>query len=281
MCDGALGAPADLDRLAERVEIAVAERVADVRVVEATSAPGLGGQRGELIGRGERARRVVEPGGQPEGALGHAVAQEPAHRVERGRRRPARHPSRAPRSGAAELPIERRDVEADRPVVARQVAPDGRPVVVDRRPAIETGVELDERLEVLAPRERGEPVAVDADELGRHALADLGLVAAVGQDRQAAVAVEVDEPGRDDLAGRVDRPADVRRGRRPPVPRTRIRPSVTSTVPGRPGAPVPSTMVPPMIRRSAGGHPAIDPQARPVGARAPRSPGPCRDAPGR
>ena len=119
-----------------------------------------------------------------------------------------------------------------------------------RGPAVEAGVELDERLEVLAPRERREAVAVDADELGRHALADLGLVAAVGQDHQAAVAVEVDEARRDDLAGRVDRPADVGRCRRPGS-RSRIRPSTTATVPGRPGAPVPSTMVPPAISRSA------------------------------
>ena len=32
---GRAGSPADLDRLAERVEVAVAERVADVGVVEA------------------------------------------------------------------------------------------------------------------------------------------------------------------------------------------------------------------------------------------------------
>ena len=72
-------------------------------------------------------------------------------------------------------------------------------------PAVESAVELDERLEVLPALERREPVAIDPDQLGRHALADLGLVPAVGQDHQAAVAVQVDEPGSDDLAGRVDR----------------------------------------------------------------------------
>ena len=245
------GAPADLDRLAERVEIAVAERIADVRVVEATVAPGLGGQRGELLGRGERARRIVEPGATAR------TRPRPSRRAGvrascRGRaRRRARRPSRAPRSGARELPMSVADVEADRPVVARQVAPDRRPVVVDRGAAVEAGVELDERLEVLASRERGEAVAVDADELGRHALADLGLVAAVGQDHQAAVAVEVDEPGRDDLPGRVDRPADVRRRRRLRCRGAGSGRRSTATVPGRPGAPVPSTMVPPTISRSA------------------------------
>ena len=53
---GRAGPPADVDRLAERVEVAVAERVADVRVVEAAVTPGLGGERRQLLGRGEGAR---------------------------------------------------------------------------------------------------------------------------------------------------------------------------------------------------------------------------------
>ena len=50
------GATADLDRLAERVEVAVAERVADVGVVEAAVPAGLIGERGKLIGRRVRRR---------------------------------------------------------------------------------------------------------------------------------------------------------------------------------------------------------------------------------
>ena len=60
------------------------------------------------------------------------------------------------------------------------------------------------------PRERREAVAVDADDLGRDALADLGLVARLGEDHQAAVAVQVDEARGDDPAGGVDAAADVR-----------------------------------------------------------------------
>ena len=62
----------------------------------------------------------------------------------------------------------------------------------------------DEVEQVRARPERRVGVAVDADDLGRHALADLGLVARLGEDHQPAVAVEVDEPGRDDVTGGVD-----------------------------------------------------------------------------
>ena len=73
---------------------------------------------------------------------------------------------------------------------------------------------MDEGLEVVAARERRVAVAVDADDLGRDALADLRLVGRLGEDHQPRVGVEVDEPGRDDLAGGVDRAA-----RRCPAPR--------------------------------------------------------------
>ena len=189
---GGVGPPADLDRLAERVEVAVAERIADVGVVEAAVATGLVGQRGELLGRGVGAGRVVEARRQPEGAVGHRVGQDAAHP---GERRGVGGDVVPAEGRDAELRVadERGDVEADRAVVAREVARDRGPVVVDLRAAIEAAVELHERLEVLAPLERREPVAIDPDELGGHALADLGLVAAVGQDHQPAVAVEVDE----------------------------------------------------------------------------------------
>jgi hypothetical protein len=57
------GAPPspDLDRLPERVEIAVAEGVANVGVVETAAPASLLGEHGELLGRGVAARRIVEP----------------------------------------------------------------------------------------------------------------------------------------------------------------------------------------------------------------------------
>ena len=48
---GRLAAPPDLDRLAKRIEEAVAERVADVGVIDPAEPRGLVGELGEL-GRG-------------------------------------------------------------------------------------------------------------------------------------------------------------------------------------------------------------------------------------
>ncbi len=75
---------------------------------------------------------------------------------------------------------------------------------VRSRAAVEAGVERQEVVQVALVRERRVAVAVDADDLGRDALADLGLVAGLGQHRQAGVAVEVDEARRHDQAGGVD-----------------------------------------------------------------------------
>ncbi len=205
---GAAGSPADVDRLAERVEVAVAERVADMAVIEAARPAGLGGQRGELLGRGVAAGRVVEAAREADGPFRHRIAQQPAHPVDR----PLVGGHVVPAEGVdAERRVadERPDVDADRAVVALEVRADRVPVVVDGRAAVEAAVELDEGEQVLAAVERREPVAVDADDLRGHALADLGLVARLGEDPEAAVAVEVDEPGGDDLAGRVDAAPDV------------------------------------------------------------------------
>ena len=196
-------APADLDRLAERVEEAIAQVVADVRVVDATEPRGLRQERGQLLGRGIGAGWVVEPAREPEGPLLHALAQERALAVH------------GPRVGLDLVPADGRDaqrrvaddvghVDADLPVEAVEVVAHRAPVVGDVRPAVEAGVERQEVVEVMLVRERGVAVAVDPDDLGRDALADLRLVPGLGQHRQAGVAVEVDETRRHDEAGRVD-----------------------------------------------------------------------------
>ena len=113
------------------------------------------------------------------------------------------------------------------------------------RVAVEAGVELDEGLEVLAALERREAVAVDADDLGRHALADLGLVARLGEDHEAAVAVQVDEARGDDLAGGVDACAPRGRAAAAPAGSSRIRSPSTTSGARAARAPVPSTIVPP------------------------------------
>ena len=94
------GSPPDLDRLPERVQVAVAERVPDVGVVERAVPARLLRQRGELLGRGVAAGRIVEPGAEPDRAFLQPFAEErracgPARPGPRGRR-----PSRRPRCAA-------------------------------------------------------------------------------------------------------------------------------------------------------------------------------------
>ena len=93
----------------------------------------------------------------------------------------------------------------------------------DWRIAVEAGVHLDHRVEVLAPRERREADPVHADHLGRDPLADLWLVPRVVEDDEATVAVQVDEARGDDPARGVDRAGGARgfgsgRGEPEPLP---------------------------------------------------------------
>jgi len=78
-------ASADLDRLAERIEVPITERVAHVGVVEAAAARSLGRQCRELVRRRERARWIVEPAGDAERTCRHRVGEDRAHVGERGR----------------------------------------------------------------------------------------------------------------------------------------------------------------------------------------------------
>src|SRR5262245_2382941 len=199
-----LAAPTDLDRLLERIEEPVAERVALMAVVEAIELAGRARELGELLGRCEAAGWIVEAGREADGPVAHRIPERALHAVDGlgvgG--------DIVPTPGIdAELavPDERADIDADRSVIAGEVVGDRAPVIVDVGPAVETCVEVDERLEVLAPAERREPVAVDTDDLGRDALSDLRLVAWLGQDDEAAMAVEIDEAGGDDAPRGVDR----------------------------------------------------------------------------
>ncbi len=97
------------------------------------------------------------------------------------------------------------DVDADTPVVERQVVVDRAPVPGEIGLAIQSAVEIREVEQVPAATERRVRVAVHADELGRDALAHLGLVARLGEDHQRRMRMQVDEPGRHDEPGRIDR----------------------------------------------------------------------------
>ena len=201
-----VAAPADLDRLLERVQVPVAERVAHVRVIEAAMGCRLAGERGQLIGAGVGAGRVVESRRETDGALLHRLSQHRAHvrdiRVGGLHLLPAdgAHPQRAVSDQEREVDrwmkcVEAVEVRLDRAPIVRRCL---------RRRAVQPGVHVDQRLEVTGVRDRRIAQAVDADDLGGDALPHLRLVQRVGEDHQAGVAVEVDEPGADDEPCRVD-----------------------------------------------------------------------------
>ncbi len=96
-----LGPPADLDRLAERIEVAVAERIPNVGVVEAAVPAGLFREHGELLGRRVPTGRVIESRAEPERAIGHRVGEHATHPGERRGVGRDVVPAQVRRSGAA------------------------------------------------------------------------------------------------------------------------------------------------------------------------------------
>ena len=134
-----VAAPPDLDRLPERVEEAVTERVADVGVVEAAVPRGFSTEVRQLVCRGVAAGRVVEPGADAEGPFRHALAEHRAHRLGRSFRGRLVFPAdRAdPQRRVAD---QVRDVDADLVVKAAEVGRNRVPVVVDVRVAVEPRV---------------------------------------------------------------------------------------------------------------------------------------------
>ena len=181
---GRAAAPPDVDRLPERVEEAVAERVAHVRVVDAVEARGLGSEIRAAPRRRVRAGRVVEAGRDPVRALLHRLPEHRAHLgdigVARLNVRPARR--REPERG---VPDEEGDVDADPGVEPLEVLLDRCPVELDLRVAVEAGVHLDQLAHVGRDADRGIGQPIDADDLGRHALGDLRLVQGVREQDRA------------------------------------------------------------------------------------------------
>ena len=101
------------------------------------------------------------------------------------------------------------DVDGDAVVVLAQVLGDGEPVGRHGRVAIEPGVEPDVAVQLVPALEGGVGYAVDADQLGRHALPHLRVVVGRAEDCEPGMGVEVDEAGADHEAGRVDGARDV------------------------------------------------------------------------
>ncbi len=125
-----------------------------------------------------------------------------------------------------------------------------------------------------------EAIAIDADDLGRDALADLGFVVRLRQDVEATVAVEIDEARGHDLAGGIDRAGDMlgrwlRRAQEPQalaLDDDRAGPAGCSRA-VHDGA-VDDDEIDAVSHRASG-------PARRAGGHGPRRPGPCRDGRGR
>ena len=140
---GRLAPPADLDRLAKGVQVAVAQRVAHVGVVEASVPAGFARELRQLPGGGIAAGRIVEARAQAERALLHPLAQQRPLAIHRPLvdRHIVPSDCRDPERRVAD---HERDVDADLPIEARQIARDRVPVVGQSRPAIEAAIEMDE-----------------------------------------------------------------------------------------------------------------------------------------
>ena len=153
--------------------------VAHVRDVDAAHASRDLRELDHFGGRRERAGHVEQSGAQAERAVVHPLADEPAHLARARRRSPCGRPGRSPRR--ARCP-------------GRRTVPKFG-VTSRRRDAVE------ERLD----RQRRRPVR-PFDDRG-HALPHVVVGRRHLEDAAARMRMDVDEPGRDDLAGGVDRRA--------------------------------------------------------------------------
>ena len=201
---GDAGPAPDLERLAEGVEEAIAQAVADVRVVDPAEPARLLGEPHELVGVRVAAGRVVEPGRHAPGPFLHRRPEERALVRKLGRPRGTIPPAHGA-DPERRVPDEVHDVDRHPVREEVEVLLDRRPPAGQGRAAVEARVDLDERLEILVGRERRIGAAVDPDDLGRDALPDLGLVPGLGQDDQAGVRVHVDEARADDPPRGVER----------------------------------------------------------------------------
>ena len=189
------------DRLGDRIEKCRA-LATNVARVERAPPPGADTSEGDDLGSGRiGAGRIDQSGGQSPGAGLDGIGQGTLHRRQlAGGRLPPReaHRGDAERAVADEL----HDVHG------RAVGVERVEVLTDRAPAkVHAARQVEgealEIVEVLVADGRRRETTV-ADYLGRHALADLGLGAAIGPQAPVRVGVHVDEPGRHDSTRGVD-----------------------------------------------------------------------------
>ena len=169
------------------------------------------GEDGELLGRGEDSRHVVESGREAEGAGVEPVGHERAHRG-RARAGDAASVDR-PQTSCRTVPAgtSMPDVQRGRAVVAREQRLDaaaaiGRVRAIDRR-------EVLARVAAVARCVRDAVLSADD---GRHALAQQRELHVGIEDEPVDVGVRVDESGHDEPASALDHVRG--RRRRPIVP---------------------------------------------------------------
>jgi hypothetical protein len=195
----------DVEGLLERIQKAVTQAVAHVRMIDTAQAHRLAAQLDQFGGVGIAAGRVVQAGGEPESALLHAFAQHRSHVGHFGS-------ARTPVLPAHAADTHRRVTEdigyVHRHLVAKhvEILLDRGPLAGQRRVTVQAGVHFDEAVEVVVRHERRIGAAVDTDQLGGHALAHLGLMVRLGQHDQARMGVHVDEARTDDEPCGVDHP---------------------------------------------------------------------------
>ena len=155
--------------------------------VQAAAACGHRGHRLDLVRRRVVARPIFKPGGQADRAVVKSLFSQPTHfsqtaLTRRTTQRAMAHKGRH---------IDRRA----RLLQAIQVVAEAAPVQCNAR------LQMAKNLAGVGPRAHGRGAeAALADDLGRHALADLAVGAAVHQQGEIGVGVDVDEAGRDHQA---------------------------------------------------------------------------------
>src|SRR5262249_23638806 len=181
---GQLRALANIDRLLDTLPPFVAV-VAQVRDLSPPRCRGRPGERNQFVGLRVRVRRVDETGRRAVGTLRHRVSHE------------RRHPRQLLGRWRALLVAHHEFAYLAETDVREQIDGDFR--FLDRG----------EVAGEVAPRTRGAGLlrrhrSALADDLGRHALADLPLGVTVGQQRRVGVGVRIDEAGCEHFAARVD-----------------------------------------------------------------------------
>ena len=220
---------------------------ADVRRVQPADLGGRGREGHNLVGSTEMPGNVDQAGRQPDRAVGHGLADEPAHAIQlRLRRSPLREAEHLLSDRA--VADQRREVHRGLGFVDRVevVVPAGPPWSRDRT-RFPVG-----QADGLVPRRRRPrrgPAVPDDDR--RHPLAHGARHLGEQERRQVGVVVDVDESRRHDEVVRTDRARCLGSGSSS-LPTPTIRSPSTATQPANAGAAVPSTIEPLRTRSAIG-----------------------------